>query len=31
MSEQPIELALVKIELVSTTLLHCVTPDSDTR
>ena len=29
MSEQPIELLLVKNEIISKTLLHCVTPNSD--
>jgi hypothetical protein len=29
MSEQPIELSLVKIELLSKMLLHCVTPNSN--
>ena len=30
MSEQPIELLLVKIKLMSETLLHCVTPNNNT-
>ena len=30
MPEQPIEISLVKIELLSKTLLHCVTPNSNT-
>ena len=28
-SEQPIEVLLVKFELMSKTILHCVTPDSN--